>query len=162
MKRLLLLLALLPALAGAQPGTAKPKPAASGDPLLIEMELGPCFGFCPVYTLKVHRSGLVEYEGRQNVEQPGKKQIRLTRRERLQLKKKINAVDLWKYPDNIRSEVTDAQYVTLTGYKNGKSKTVRGSMDRPQPLLELEELLKKLVEKHGLKVREGVMPAKKG
>lgn len=38
----------------------------------IAMERTSCFGTCPVYTVVFHRSGLVEYSGKQHVERLGR------------------------------------------------------------------------------------------
>jgi hypothetical protein len=138
----------------------KPMPADSTSSILIEMKTGPCFGYCPVYDLVVHKSGLVDYEGKRFAQLIGKKQIKLKRKERLRLKKKVNAVNLHQYPDNVPTQIADAPFVTMTVYRDGKPKTVRGSIDRPQPLLDLEALIVQLVEKHGINLTKGVPPAR--
>lgn len=38
---------------------------------LVGLERSPCFGECPVYTALIHKSGLVEYQGRMYVERLG-------------------------------------------------------------------------------------------
>ncbi len=56
--------------------SASTKPVASTAPkevdsLLISYAQTPCFGTCPVYEIKVYRSGFTTYEGRQNTEYKG-------------------------------------------------------------------------------------------
>lgn len=125
---------------------------------LVSLETGPCFGFCPVFKLEVPNNGLVRYEGKKFVEKEGRDSFQLTGAELRQLKDKIKSVNLWQYPDMIKTDVVDAPFATLTAYEADKSKTVRGSIDRPAPLLELEGLLKDLAEAHGLQLKRGVNP----
>jgi hypothetical protein len=125
---------------------------------LVELQTGACFGFCPVFTLTVLNNGLVRYEGKQFVEKPGKDSVNLTAEELKRLKAKVKEVNLWQYPDMIKTDVVDAPFATLTAWEADKSKSVRGSIDRPAPLLELEALLKDLAEAHGLNVKRGVSP----
>ena len=58
-------LALLVAGCAAQPPVAPPPPAA-GMHLVIRYETGPCFGFCPVYTVTVSQNGSGTFEGKQH------------------------------------------------------------------------------------------------
>jgi hypothetical protein len=135
------------------------KKSSGGDTSnLIGLETGPCFGYCPVFKLDVLNNGLVRYEGLRFVEKEGQDSFKLTETELKQLKTKVKEVNLWQYPDMIKTDVVDAPFATLTAYEAGKSKRVRGSIDRPAPLLELEGLLKDLTEAHGIQVKRGVNP----
>lgn len=125
---------------------------------LVSLETGACFGFCPVFRLEVLNNGLVRYEGKKFVEKMGKDSFRLTEPELKQLKAKVKEVNLWQYPDMIKTDVMDAPFAILTAYQEGTAKSVRGSIDRPTPLLELEGLLKDLAEVYGIQVKRGVNP----
>lgn len=125
---------------------------------LVEIHTGACFGYCPVFTLTVLNNGLVRYNGERFVEKIGKDSFNLTAEELKKLQVKVKEVNLWQYPDMIKTDVVDAPFVTLTAYQDGKSKSVRGSFDRPAPLLELEGMLKDLAEAHGFEVKRGVNP----
>lgn len=125
---------------------------------LVELQSGACFGFCPVFQLTALNNGLVRYEGTRFVEKEGRDSFKLTPDELKQLKTKVKEVNLWQYPDDIKTDVVDAPFVTLVTWEGDKSKSVRGSIDRPAPLLELENLLKDLAEAHGFQVKRGVNP----
>ncbi|MBX2892521.1 MAG: hypothetical protein KF734_16460 [Saprospiraceae bacterium] len=154
MKILLLTLSALTMLAAE-----KCRKNVASTPLpLLSLETGPCFGFCPVFKLDALDNGLVRYEGIQFVEKEGRDSFRLTKEELKQLKTKTQEVNLWQYPDQIQTDVVDAPFATLTAYNRDKSKSVRGSIDRPTPLLQLEDLLKDLAEAHGIQVKRGVNP----
>lgn len=139
--------------------TSKPANQAA---LLIELRTGGCFGYCPVIRLTVRQSGQVEYEGQQFAERQGLDTFRLTKDELKRLRKQVRQVNLWQYPDRIESEVVDAPWATLTTARDGNTKSVIGSMDRPESLLELENALKNLAEAHGFQVKRGVNPREMG
>lgn len=125
---------------------------------LVELKSGACFGFCPVFRLTVRNGGLVEYEGIRFAEKIGLDSFQLSKAELTGLREKIRQVNLWQYPDRIETQVADAPFATLTAFRDTQSKSVTGSIDRPAPLLELENLLKDLAEKHGFQVTRGVNP----
>ena len=135
----------------------KTSSGGSSSPL-VEMHTGACFGYCPVFTLTALNNGLVRYNGERFVEKIGKDSFNLSAEELKKLQTKVKEVNLWQYPDMIKTDVVDAPFVTLTAFDGDKSKSVRGSFDRPAPLLELEGLLKDLAEAHGFEVKRGVNP----
>ncbi len=125
---------------------------------LIAIESGACFGFCPVFRLAVQNNGLVHYEGIRFTEKAGKDSFNLSSEELKRLKIKVMEANLWQYPDIIKTDLVDAPFVSLTAFEGEKSKTVKGTIDRPAPLLELEGLLKDLAEAHGFQVKRGINP----
>lgn len=137
--------------------TQKNNTLPAGTPF-IGLQTGGCFGYCPVFKLTVLTNGQVRYEGGQFVEKEGRDSFLLTAAELAQLRSKVTAVNLWQYPDHIHSDIMDAPSATLTAYDSKRVKSVSGSIDRPAPLLELENMLKDLAEVHGLQVKRGVDP----
>ncbi|MBK9335913.1 MAG: hypothetical protein IPM98_04760 [Lewinellaceae bacterium] len=130
----------------------------AGDALLVELRTSGCFGYCPVIRLTVQDDGRVEYEGQQFAEKQGRDSFQLTAEEAKRLRKQVRAANLWQYPERIESQVVDAPWATLTVFKDGKTWSVAGSADRPEPLLELENAIKNIAEAHGFQVRMGVDP----
>jgi len=128
------------------------------DTKLIALQSFACRGFCPVYTLTFYNSGLLEYNGERFVEKTGAATVTLTLAEVATLRSEVNRTNLWQYPDEIKAQVMDAPYATLTVWNGDKTKSVRGTIDRPKPLMELEKTLKNLAEAHGLQVIKGVNP----
>lgn len=124
----------------------------------VEIKTGGCFGFCPVVHLKVRNSGLVEYEGIRYAERLGVDSFQLTKAELSELRAAVSQTNLWQYPDRIETQVADAPFVTLTAYKDDQVKSVNGSIDRPKPLLDLENKLKQLADAHGFQFDRGVNP----
>lgn len=132
--------------------------AATSNAPMVELQTGGCFGFCPIIRLTVRHNGWVEYEGQRFAEKQGLDSFQLAQAELRQLRDKVKSVNLWQYPDHIKSEIVDAPYATLTVFEEGRRKKVAGSIDRPAPLLELESLIKNLAEVHGFQVTQGVNP----
>lgn len=133
------------------------KAAARRAPM-VELKTGACFGYCPVFRLTVRQNGQVEYEGFQFAERQGLDSFQLTEPELKRLREKVKQVNLWQYPDRIQSEVVDAPSAVLRVFQDGQIKSVTGSIDRPAPLLELEDLLKDLAEVHDFQVKRGINP----
>ncbi|TNE64424.1 MAG: hypothetical protein EP344_03790 [Bacteroidetes bacterium] len=124
----------------------------------VELRTGGCFGFCPIIRLTVRNNGLVEYEGGMFAERTGLDSFQLEKEELRQLRVKVEQVNLWQYPDRIETDIMDAPSSTLTVFRDGRSKSVQGSADRPAPLVELENLIKNLAEAHEFQVKQGVNP----
>ena len=125
---------------------------------LVELETGACFGFCPIYKLTVYPDGRAVYTGKQFVEREGEFAFQLTPEELKSLKKTVTDVNLWQYPERIPSQIADAPGATLRVFNEDGPKSVSGSIDRPKPLLELEEQIKAIGSAHGLELRRGVNP----
>ncbi|MCS6930246.1 MAG: DUF6438 domain-containing protein [Saprospiraceae bacterium] len=130
-----------------------------GKDLLVELQTGGCFGYCPVIRLSVYTNGRMEYEGKQFAERQGKASFQLTYEEMRQLRRQLKKASVCKYPERIASEVVDAPWSTLTTTCRGQTKSVTGSIDRPRPLLDLENLLRNLAEVRGYQTRRGVPPS---
>ncbi len=124
----------------------------------VQLQMGACHGFCPVYRLTVRNNGWTEYEGLRNVAQTGLDSFQLTAAELSRLREKVQSVNLWQYPDRIPTQVADAPYGTLTVWKGAETKSVAGTIDRPAPLLELEAMIRDLAIAHGFNVKDGVNP----
>lgn len=152
MTRYLLFLSLLSTLACC------PVIDPTGKDLLIELQTGSCFGYCPVVRLSVYTSGRVEYEGKQFAERQGRASFQLTHSEMRQLRRQMKRTRLCQYPEYIPSEIADAPWSTLSAPCNGQMKSVVGSIDRPKALLDLENLLRNFTEAHGYQTRRGVPP----
>ncbi|MFN0014401.1 MAG: DUF6438 domain-containing protein [Saprospiraceae bacterium] len=129
---------------------------AQGSMPLVELQTGGCFGYCPVVRLAVRHDGWVAYEGKQFAERQGLDSFRLTAEEVKRLSTLVRKANVWQYPDRIESEVVDAPWSTLTVFREGATKSVLGSIDRPKSLLELENTIKNLAEAHGFQVKQGV------
>ena len=64
---------VLAACASSPPGSAAPQGSAEA----IGYAVGPCFGFCPVYSIEVQADGLVAFDGERNTAVLGRRTRRL-------------------------------------------------------------------------------------
>lgn len=138
----------------AQSGAGDTKQA----PPFAGLETGGCFGWCPVYKLSFLTDGKVLYEGIRFTEKMGSAEITISKAELKALKDAVERTNLWQYPDKIESNVMDAPGATLVAYKRAEVKRVFGSIDRPKPLLDLQELMKTTAERYGLNLTDGFNP----
>ncbi|MFN0216648.1 MAG: DUF6438 domain-containing protein [Saprospiraceae bacterium] len=122
---------------------------------LIQLETGPCRGYCPMFKLTFRNDGILDYFGVRNVDKEGADRVRLSAEEFSQLLKAVNKVDLWQYPSEIPSAVADAPVHTFTVFEDGRTHVVKGRTGFPKPILELETLMLDITEAHGLVVRKG-------
>ena len=118
----------------------------------IVLERTPCFGACPVYTLTVHSSGVVEFVGTNNVKAKGPQTGKISAASFAKLVKKIEEIDFFnlrarydgKNPDGTGSTVTDLPTRKTTVTRGDETKTVEDYFRGPPGLVELELLIDEL------------------
>jgi hypothetical protein len=113
----------------------------------IAMELGPCFGRCPVYTLTVYQNGLVTYDGERFTTRQGLWGKMLPRDEIVRLVDAFERAPFESYQNMYKSQIPDLAAVTIR-YTDaeGKTKSVIGKDGRPDDLIELESRLRRIAE----------------
>jgi len=124
---------------------------------LISLQMTGCYGYCPVYTLTVFNSGKLLFEPQMFTFQTDTIEKKITDTQLTNLKRIVTETNLTQYPDRIESGIADAAMGILKIYDPEKS--VMGSIDRPEPLLNLEHHLKELGKAHGIETMKGRNPA---
>jgi Domain of unknown function (DUF6438) len=117
--------------------------------ILIELETTPCRGYCPIYKIKIMDDGKATYEGVRFTDPLGTHGFTLTQEELKALKEQITTTNLWQYPESFPVTIADAPGASLTVWQGDKSKVVRGSIERPKPIVFLDELVRSLARAHG-------------
>jgi hypothetical protein len=120
----------------------------------IVLERTACFGTCPVYTLTVNSSGVVEFVGTNHVKATGPQTGRISPQSFAQLVKKIDEIDFFnlrarydgKNPDGSGSTVTDLPTRKTTVTRGDQTKTVEDYFRGPPGLIELELLIDELAK----------------
>jgi hypothetical protein len=120
----------------------------------ITLERTPCFGACPVYKLTVHRSGQVEYEGKNHVGQKGSRTGRISTEDFDKLVKKIDEINFFNLNDRYDGKNPDGSGVTVTDLPTRKTSVTRGELTKtvenyfrgPTGLAELEGLIDELTK----------------
>jgi hypothetical protein len=116
---------------------------------LITLETSPCRGFCPVYKIAVKNDGHVDFEGIRFVKNMGQSTFQLTTAELEGLKKHLQEVNLWQYPESFPVTIADAPGSVITIFRGAETKEIRGSIELPKPIRDVAERLKSLTKAHG-------------
>jgi hypothetical protein len=120
----------------------------------ITLERTSCFGTCPVYTLTIHRSGEVEYEGKDQVRQKGSRTGRISTEDFERLVRKIEEINFFNLNDRYDGKNPDGSGVTVTDLPTRKTSVTRGNRTKtvenyfrgPKGLKELEDLIDELTK----------------
>ncbi|MCB9704831.1 MAG: hypothetical protein H6711_23350 [Myxococcales bacterium] len=151
-RRALLRVALACALALActsHPPPRDPDPAPGEGPLLLAFERGGCYGFCPVYWIRVAEDGALLYEGQHFVVQVGRRRGQLSPEALVALRRALADADLFALADRYdRVRYRDLPALHLTYREGGREKTIYhhlGDNGTPAVLLELEEAIDRIV-----------------
>lgn len=110
----------------------------------IEMRKGPCYGRCPVYTLRVYEKGIVTYEGERYTDRLGVYIKKLPEEQYMALIDSFQRANLWQFDDVYKGEIPDAQTVSITYIEEGDIKSVTGKDGRPDHVQSLELLLSQI------------------
>lgn len=119
---------------------------------LIILETTPCRGYCPAYKLDFLANGTVQYEGIRFVEKIGTSSFQLTNTELILLRKKMETANLWQYPESFPVTIADGPGASITVYNGKAEKTIRGSVERPKPIRDMQDFLAGLAKAHGYKL----------
>ena len=122
---------------------------------LVEMSKGPCFGFCPIYTLTVYSNGVVTYYGERNTNRQGTYLRILDKNKLSALKTQLEAANLWQFQDLYKGLLPDLQTVTITYWEEGDFKTIAGKDGRPKAVVDIETELESIANSGNWKKMEG-------
>jgi len=131
--------------------TAKPdvKHPAKNGLLVLSMERTPCFGRCPVYSIRIYENGLFVYDTKKFTDTSACRYSLLSKEELAGLKQKFSDMNFFqfedKYPADKRTP-TDLPSCILF-FNNGKQqKTIIDKRwDTPETLTQLELAVDNLV-----------------
>ena len=98
--------------------------ASAGEPTLIKLGRGPCFGSCPVYTVTIRSDGIVEFDGKQSVKVKGGQTGGITDAQFTQIIGILNRVDFADLDDRAFSWCYDTPTVSIAVSASGLRKQV--------------------------------------
>ncbi len=133
-----------------QPPTPTAEPTVDLSQLVISLERGVCFGFCPIYRVTIEGDGTVTWEGEQHVEVVGTETAQIEPEQVQELVAAFQALDFFALkdsytekcePDGTCSTVTDLPSTTTTINLNGQIKSVTNYYGGPEGLAELEIMI---------------------
>jgi hypothetical protein len=115
----------------------------------IEMEKGPCYGSCPVYTLTIYEGGVAAYNGQRFTTRQGLHTKLLEANAYRELIKTFQSANLWSYQNAYKAQIPDLATITITYYEGDQSKSIKGKDGRPVKIEELEKLLTAIADSGG-------------
>jgi hypothetical protein len=121
-----------------------PKTISEKD-LLIELERTPCYGYCPVYTVKIDKSGKGLFEGVENVDNIGRFSFSLHPDELMEIENAFNHADFYQLKNIYYGQVSDLPTTYITYIKDGKRKKIMDYYGAPEELRNLENSIETLV-----------------
>lgn len=114
-----------------------------------------CFGKCPVYKIAIYEGGYTKYYGDRFSDKLGVYDKTISKETFKMLVNAFEAANFYEYKDEYESNVPDAPIVLIT-YQSKKSskKTVKGKLERPQELKDLQVLLEDIASSDGWNLLE--------
>jgi hypothetical protein len=113
--------------------------------LMIEMSKTPCFGQCPVYSIKIDKKGKGLFEGIENTEKKGIYRFSISGPELERLITSFLEVEFFQFEDEYYEPVSDLP-TTYIGFRyNGNYKRIMDYAGAPSELKTLEQEIESLV-----------------
>jgi len=115
------------------------------EDLLIELKRTPCYGSCPVYTIKIDKNGKGLFEGVENVEKIGRFSFSISKKELKEFENYFQQVDFFQLEKIYDAQVSDLPTTYITYNKDGKRKKIMDYYGAPEELRSLENSIETLV-----------------
>jgi hypothetical protein len=113
--------------------------------LIIEMSKTPCFGQCPVYSIKIDRKGKGLYEGIENTEKKGMYMFSISGEALERLITSFLEIEFFQLEDEYYKPVSDLPTTYLSFRHNGAYKMIMDYAGAPPQLKSLEQEIESLV-----------------
>jgi hypothetical protein len=117
----------------------------TNDDLLIEMKRTPCYGSCPVYTVKIDKNGKGLFEGMENVEKIGMFSFSLKQDELVELETAFLQIDFYQLKNIYDGLASDLPTTYITYNKDGQRKKIMDYYGAPATLRALENRIETIV-----------------
>ena len=117
----------------------------TNEDLIIEMEKTPCYGQCPVYTIKIDKNGKGLFEGVENTEKTGTFRFSLSGEELERLVTSFREIRFFEMEDEYYRPVSDLPTTYLSHYADGAQKKIKDYAGAPPELKSLEQEIETLV-----------------
>jgi len=120
---------------------------AEGDSLFASMKKSYCYGTCPVFEMRIYNSGVVQFDGKANVQMLGLHTTILRLEDMALFIDKANEIKYFEMDDDYDNPgITDLPSTTTSIVINGKRKTVRRRVNFPAEIKGYEQLFLDLME----------------
>ena len=115
------------------------------DQLLIQLKKTPCYGTCPVYTIKIDQKGNGIFNGFENTDYTGLYSFRLNNKQLEGLITSFEQSGFFEMEDKYHGYVSDLPTIYLTYQSDGKKKKIMDYYGAPPELKDLEKQIETLV-----------------
>jgi hypothetical protein len=112
----------------------------------IEMSKTPCFGSCPVYSVKIDGKGNVSYNGEKNVKLEGQHEMNFPPDHVNDVFKAFAEGNFWEYKEEYTDNIADLSTTYITFSHDGQTKKITDYYGAPQSLKDLEKKVENLLE----------------
>ena len=92
--------------------------------ITVEFSRGPCYGMCSAYSVSIHGSGLVEYEGYSDVRVHGRETATISREQFMRILQKLDGIHFFTLEDRAFMWAFDTASVGVSVSIDGKTKSV--------------------------------------
>jgi Domain of unknown function (DUF6438) len=125
---------------------------------LIRLATGGCRGYCPIFSITIDQKGTCTYTPERNCAVQNEQTFQLTKTETASLQKQISTLPFRVYPERFESFVADAPPSIMTFFTPDSTYIITGTLERPRPLIALEEKIRGFALAHGIDTRKSVNP----
>lgn len=116
------------------------------DSLYFMMQRTPCFGQCPVYTIRIYQSGNAYLEGKRFFDYEGWFKTKFSESEMIQIKTWANEAGYWKMNHVYDAPVTDLPSTTTALKTDSQYQWVYNRMNSPDELRTFERNIETLIK----------------
>lgn len=116
------------------------------DSLYFMMQRTPCFGQCPVYTIRIYQSGRAYLEGKRFFDYEGWFKTKFSESEMIQIKTWANEAGYWKMNHVYDAPVTDLPSSTTALKTDSQYQWVYNRMNSPDELRIFERNIETLIK----------------
>lgn len=116
------------------------------DSLYFMMQRTPCFGQCPVYTIRIYQSGNAYLEGKRFFDYEGWFKTKFSESEMIQIKTWANEAGYWKMDHVYDAPVTDLPSTTTALKTDEQYHWVYNRMNSPDELRTFERNIETLIK----------------
>lgn len=117
------------------------------DSMFASIDRSPCFGQCPVYTMKIYNNGLVKYKGINFVKRTGEFVLELSNSKMLEFVNKAEDIEYMKMDDSYDNpSITDVPSTATSIVINRTRKKVYRRFGYPKEIVEFEKLFDNLLD----------------
>ncbi|MDF1673040.1 MAG: DUF6438 domain-containing protein [Vicingaceae bacterium] len=121
------------------------QPLPVKESLLLTLERTPCFGKCPTYKYTIFSTGMVLYNGFENVKNLGTYKAQLTKSQIEKIKVNIKSAKILSLKNKYDSQITDIPSTLLIINLDGEKKKIYDRYGAPEELTKFEKLVDDIV-----------------